>query len=161
MSDENSTKPLSKSINGRTASLSKKEEMFVAEYLTDFNATQAAIRAGYARTSADRRAWKLMGRPRVAAAVRAGIKARAERLGLSADDVLLRALALYDMATAAVPVTKWDAATKSRVETGEYTFDGALAAKTLEMIGKMLGAFRDKAPGEGQSFVIVIHETEK
>ncbi len=102
-----------------------------------------------------------MSKPYVAAAVRAAVKERVARLGIDADDVLLRALKIYDMATAAVPVTKYDAATKTRIETGEYTFDGALAAKVLEMIGKLLGAFRDRPATEERPFVIRIHEGEK
>ena len=129
----------------------------MAEYLKDFNATQAAIRAGYSERS-DRTPRRLMVQPLVAAAIRKAVRERVERLGIGADDLLLRALALYDMATAAVPVTKWDAATKTRVETGEYTFDGALAAKALELIAKLLGAFRDRPEKPERAFVVRINE---
>jgi phage terminase small subunit len=129
----------------------------VTEYLSDFNATRAAIRAGYSERSGDA-PWRLMSNPLVSAAIRAGVKERVQRLGIDADDVLLRALKIYDMATAAVAVTKYDAASKTRVETGEFTFDGALAAKVLEMIGKLLGAFRDRPATEERPFVIRIYE---
>ena len=134
----------------------------MAEYLVDFNATQAAIRAGYSSRYTSGNAAQTLVLPYVAAAVRAGIKERVTRLGIDADHVLLRALKLYDMAMAAEPVRKWDIASKTHVETGEYKFDGALAAKALELIGKLLGAFRDRAAGEERPFVIHVHtEVEK
>jgi hypothetical protein len=102
-----------------------------------------------------------MSNPLVAAAVRAGVKARVDRLGMDADDVLLRALNLYDIAMAGEPVMRWDKDAKCRVATGEYVFDGALAAKALEMIGKILGAFRDRAPGEERPFLIQIFTESK
>lgn len=37
----------------RTQKLTPKQARFVAEYLVDLNATQAAIRAGYSRKTAD------------------------------------------------------------------------------------------------------------
>jgi phage terminase small subunit len=168
MSDENSTKRSSRSKSAtrpryrpkKRETLSRRQTVFVNEYLKDFNARQAAIRAGYAE-SATATPWRLLANPLVASAIREGVKERVQRLGIDADDVLLRALKIYDMATSAVPVTKYDAASKSRVETGEYTFDGALAAKVLEMIGKLLGAFRDKPAAEERPFVIRIYEGEK
>ena len=130
--------------------------MFVAEYLVDFNGTQAAMRAGYSRRGVGNPG-RLLSTPLIAAAVRAAIKARVDRLAIDADDVLLRALMIYDMGMTAQPVKKWHAASNRYVETGDYTFDGALAVKALELIGKLLGAFRDRAPGDEPPFVIHIH----
>jgi phage terminase small subunit len=133
----------------------------VAEYLTEFNATQAAIRAGYSERSAYSSGARLLQHAEVARAVRAGIIERRERLALDADDVLLRALNIYDRAIQATPVTRWDATTKQRVDTGEFTYDGALAAKSLEMIGKLLGVFgREAGPATQRPFVIRICEEE-
>ena len=140
--------------------MTARQAVFVAEYLTDFNARQAALRAGYAPST--REGWRILTRPAVAAAVRAGVRERVERLGIDADHVLLRALKLYDLAMASEPVQKWDNVAKTYVTTGEYKFDGALAAKALELIGKLLGAFRDRAPAEERPFVIHVHtEVEK
>jgi phage terminase small subunit len=133
----------------------------VAEYLIDFNAAQAAMRAGYSPKWANNKGWSLLQDPFIADAVRAAIKDRVERLGMDADDVLLRALNLYDIAMAGEPVMRWDKEAKCRVPTGEYVFDGALAAKALEMIGKILGAFRDRSPGEERPFLIQIFTESK
>lgn len=57
--------------------LSPKERKFVAEYLKNPNGTQAAIRAGYAKGSADVTASRLLGKARVRGAIDAGL-AKAE-----------------------------------------------------------------------------------
>jgi phage terminase small subunit len=49
--------------------LSPRHELFVAEYLKDFNATQAYIRAGYSEYGAQQSASRLLAQPAVAAAV--------------------------------------------------------------------------------------------
>ena len=44
------------------ARLTDKQQRFVAEYLIDLNATQAAIRAGYSKKTADRIGPELLGK---------------------------------------------------------------------------------------------------
>ncbi len=68
--------------------LTPKQRAFVAEYLVDLNATQAAIRAGYSAKSADKIGTQLLGKTSVAAAVAEARDARAERVQLAADEVL-------------------------------------------------------------------------
>lgn len=46
------------------ASLTPKQQRFVAEYLVDMNATQAAIRAGYSQKTADVQGPRLFGNVR-------------------------------------------------------------------------------------------------
>ena len=55
---------------------------FVGEYLRDLNATQAAIRAGYAQGSARGSAWRVLRSEAVRAAVDAAL-ARREARGMS------------------------------------------------------------------------------
>lgn len=52
-----------------TAKLTPKQERFVAEYLVDLNATQAAIRAGYSEKVANTNGPRLLVNARVAAAI--------------------------------------------------------------------------------------------
>ena len=51
------------------ARLTDKQQRFVAEYLIDLNATQAAIRAGYSAKNADKIGSQLLGKTRVAEAI--------------------------------------------------------------------------------------------
>src|SRR4051812_18307795 len=62
---------------------------FIEEYLIDLNATQAAIRAGYAPRSARQVAGRMMTNDDVAAAIRAGREARSGRTEVTQDRVLL------------------------------------------------------------------------
>ena len=74
--------------------LTRRERLFVGEYLTDFNGTRAAIRAGYAARSAHVTASRVLRKAKVAAAVEAEKAARIERLRMDADEVLPRQLAI-------------------------------------------------------------------
>ena len=56
--------------------LTAQQQRFVAEYLIDLNATQAAIRAGYSARTADRQGSRLLRHVEVAAAVKDGQAAR-------------------------------------------------------------------------------------
>jgi len=66
--------------------LTAKQQIFVAEYLSGFNATRAARAAGYSGRYLHTNASKLLQNTTIAAAIRRGIE---ERL-MSADEVLLR-----------------------------------------------------------------------
>lgn len=79
--------------------LTAKQKLFVAEYLVDLNATQAAIRAGYSSASARQSGSDNMRNPYIAAAVQQALKKRAERTEVTADKVVkeLARLAFADM----------------------------------------------------------------
>lgn len=70
--------------------ITPKQQRFVDEYLVDLNATQAAIRAGYSKKTADVQGPRLLGNVRVAEAIRLGQQQRAERTKINADWVLER-----------------------------------------------------------------------
>jgi phage terminase small subunit len=52
-----------------TALLSPKQKRFIEEYLVDFNATQAAIRAGYSAHNASEIAYENLRKPQICAAL--------------------------------------------------------------------------------------------
>lgn len=68
--------------------LSQKQELFVREYLIDLNATQAAIRAGYSKKTADRIGPQLIGKTCVAQAIQAQMDKRAAKIEITAEKVL-------------------------------------------------------------------------
>lgn len=75
---------------GRKSKLSDREKRFAEEYLIDLNATQAAIRAGYAKSGAEKMGYDLLRRPRVAELIAQGKEARSERTKIDADWLLQR-----------------------------------------------------------------------
>jgi phage terminase small subunit len=68
--------------------LTAKQQAFVAEYLIDFNATQAAIRAGYSKKTAEVQGYENLRKPNIAEAIAAAQAARAERTQITADMVV-------------------------------------------------------------------------
>jgi phage terminase small subunit len=73
-------------------------ELFVAEYLTDLNATRAAIAVGYSSKTAGQQGSRLLKNVKVVAEIAAKTKARTSRLEIRADNVLqeLAKLAFFD-----------------------------------------------------------------
>lgn len=65
---------------------SNKQRAFIEEYLHDFNATQAALRAGYSERSAYSIGHENLKKPEIAQA----IQQRIEEIKMSADEVLMR-----------------------------------------------------------------------
>ncbi|MGG6860027.1 UNVERIFIED_CONTAM: terminase small subunit, partial [Pseudomonas aeruginosa] len=59
--------------------LNKKRRLFVEEYLVDLNATQAAIRAGYAPKRAAEMGYELLRIPEVAEAIAQAMAERSKR----------------------------------------------------------------------------------
>lgn len=82
----------------KTRGLTDRQARFVSEYLIDLNATQAAIRAGYSKKTAEWIGPQLLTKTHVAEAVAKQRKSREARTAVTADRVLLEAarLALFD-----------------------------------------------------------------
>lgn len=79
--------------------LTPKQALFVAEYVKDFNGTQAAIRAGYSKKTAAEIASENLTKPHIAAAILEASKQHAEAVRLSAKEAWqeLRCLAKSDI----------------------------------------------------------------
>lgn len=73
---------------GVLSQLTDKQEIFVREYMVDWNATQAAIRAGYSSDTAGQIAYQLLQNPSVREAIETLASARARRLGIDADELM-------------------------------------------------------------------------
>jgi phage terminase small subunit len=68
--------------------LTAKQQCFVAEYLIDLNATQAATRAGYSARTANEQGARLLAKASVQAALSEAMKARETRTHITQDRVL-------------------------------------------------------------------------
>lgn len=124
--------------------LTARQERFVDEYLVDLNATQAAIRAGYSEKTAEQIGYQLLQKTSVAAAVAAKQQARSEKTELDERWILERLRENVERSMVAVPVMVFDRDKKEMVETGEYTYQGNVANKALELIGKHRGMFAER-----------------
>jgi len=86
-------------MSGQTPTAAKKltakQQCFVAEYLVDLNATQAAIRAGYSAKTAEQQGYQLLQNTSVAEAVAEALGERSEKTGIDALWVLNEAAGVY------------------------------------------------------------------
>tara|TARA_R110002110_G_scaffold415835_1_gene657216 strand:+ start:31046 stop:31588 length:543 start_codon:yes stop_codon:yes gene_type:complete len=96
--------------------LTPKQERFCLEYLIDLNATQAAIRAGYSKTTAKEVGYENLTKPHIQARISEAREKRAERTQIDADYVLQRLVEIDRMDFADIfsddgaslkPVTEW------------------------------------------------------
>lgn len=119
--------------------LTDKQERFTQEYLIDLNATQAAIRAGYSEKTAMEQGHQLLQKTSVSERIKELQKKMSDKLGLSAESIAKRFLAIYDRCMQVEPVMeKQDG---KLVETGEYKFDAGNANRALENLGKHTGFY--------------------
>lgn len=103
--------------------LTPKQERFVAEYLIDLNATQAAIRAGYSKKTAGSIGDENLKKPEIAAAVAAGQSKQLQKAELTAQMVKNRLAALafvdprkfFNADGTIKPITELDADTAAAV----------------------------------------------
>lgn len=123
--------------------LTPKQQLFVAEYLKDLNATQAAIRAGYSAKTAQPASSRLLSNVMVAQAIEAGRQKQLANVELQANVskawVLKGLKENFERAMQAEPVLD-----REGNETGEYTYAGSVANRSLELIGKELGMFIER-----------------
>ena len=146
--------------------LTPKQQAFVAEYLVDLNATQAAIRAGYSAKTAEQQASRLLSNAKVAEAIAERMKERASRTEITQDRVLKeyarlaffdprklfdstgrpKAIHELDDDTAAV-VAGLDVVNVGNAELGEgevLKFKLADKKGALDSVARHLGMFNDK-----------------
>lgn len=133
--------------------LTPKQERFVSEYLIDLNATQAAIRAGYAAGSADVQGARLLGNASVRDAIDLAKMQRSEEVKIDAAYVLRQAVKLHERCMQEIiPFTdrKGD---HIHDEQGHplYVFNTTGAAKALELVGKhvTVNAFQETVNVKG------------
>lgn len=123
-----------------------REKLFINEYLKDFNATRAAIDAGYSKDSAATLAGRLLRKVEIKEAIRSRLANRIAVLGLDQDFVIRNLLALYDRCMQVEPVLN-----SQGEETGVYKFDSKGASRALELIGKHMNMFPTTLRGDPNS----------
>jgi len=120
--------------------LTPKQERFCEEYLIDLNATQAAVRAGYAAgKTAEVQGARLLGNAKVKAAIDELKKARSQTTGITAERVLTGIMGVIERCEQAVAVTDEDGN-----PTGEWKFESGSALRGYELLGKHLKLFTER-----------------
>lgn len=143
---------------GKAVKLTIKQSLFVKEYIIDFNASQAAIRAGYSKKTAGAIGHENLNKPDIQAAITGAITARAKRTEITADYVLSSLQNVAERCQQAEPVmVRGEGGVMT--ESGEYRFDSSGANKSLELLGKHLRLFAEKLEfgnSDGTAFQIKV-----
>lgn len=112
--------------------LTEKQKRFVAEYLIEANATQAAIKAGYSPRTANEQGCRLLAHVSVKEAIEKAQRKRELRTDITADRVL------HELAD--IGFNKESERTTDRL-------------KALELMGKHLAMFTDKVNVDADSTI--------
>ena len=130
--------------------LTDKQQLFVQEYLVDFNATRAAARAGYSEVSAAVQGNALLKKPLVQLALSEARSKRIKRTQVDQDFVIAKLVEVVERALDPYPVVDRDG-----MPTGEFKWQGSVANQALALLAKHTGGFSDKVNHEGGITVIV------
>lgn len=110
--------------------LTAKQAAFVQEYLVDLNATQAAIRAGYSKRTAEKIGSENLQKPEIKDAIREAMDRREKRSNITQDFVLAE---LYKIAT------------QGADDGPESSLKYSNKLKALELLGRHMAMFTDKS----------------
>lgn len=142
--------------------LTPKQARFVEEYLTDLNATQAAIRAGYSDRVSSEIGYQLLQKTSVQSAIEACQRERSARTGVTADRVV-QEIARVAFASLSDVMT-WGPSGAQVRPNNEITPEAAAAiaeitetrdgfkvklhnkVAALEQLAKHVGLYHDRAP---------------
>lgn len=135
--------------------LTGKRRLFVAEYLKDFNATQAAIRAGYSSKTADANAHRMMENDGIKAAIDAEQREREAEAKITAEFIDAALLEVAERCMERAPVMEFyrearamvqktvkmpcdcgDPSCKGTLTLGIWEFDSNGAIRALELMAK-------------------------
>lgn len=135
--------------------LTPKQQAFVAEYLIDLNATQAAIRAGYSEKTANEQGSRLLANVSVQAAIQEAMDKRSEKVEITQDYVLKTIKETIERCSQKQPILD-NQGNPVLVETpnGElaqvFKFDSQAVLKGAELLGKHLKLFTEKMEHTGK-----------
>jgi phage terminase small subunit len=131
------------------AKLTKKQELFVKEYLVDLNATQAAIRAGYSEKTAQEIGSQNLSKLIISEAIQTAMDKRAKRVDVNADYVLNTIVETIERCKQEIePI--FEGRGENRIFTGEFQFDSGAVLKGCELLGKHLKLFTEKIELTGE-----------
>ena len=116
--------------------LNEKQKQFCEEYIIDLNGTQAAIRAGYSKKTANRIASELLTKLDIQEYICELKNKRSERVKYSQDELMRDILEVKNRCMQANPVLD-----KEGNETGIWKFDSNGANKALDMLAKHVGFY--------------------
>lgn len=141
--------------------LTPKQEKFCQEYLIDLNATRAAIRAGYSEDTASVIGHENLRKPYLRSRIENLIDERSKRTLIHADFVIENLVEISQRCLQKVPVMVFDPVEKAMVQKKDeeerdvWEFDSTGANRSIELLGKHLKMFTDKAETDNKTEVVI------
>jgi phage terminase small subunit len=145
-------KPVKKKVKNQD-SLNPKQLRFCQEYVVDLNGTQAAIRSGYSKKTAEQQASRMLLIVKVQQKIKELQEKIEKELEISATWITQRFKEISDRCMTAEPVLK------DGIPTGEYVFDSNGAIKATENLGKRTGYYEKHNNQKG--LVIEVSRSKK
>ncbi len=136
--------------NKKKQKLTDKQRMFIKEYLIDLNATQACIRAGYSKKTANRIGTENLSKPVIQEYLTEEFKKRSVRTELTQDEIIEDLREVKNRCMQKVPVMFYNKETKEYEQevddegNGIWRFEAHGANRALELLGKHKQMFSDK-----------------
>ena len=122
--------------------LNPKQELFVKEYLIDFNATQAALRAGYSPKTAYSQGPRLLDNVEIQREIEKGKQKTLKKLEITREDILKKAYnipLLYSQMLELAQRDDLEPDEELKLLRLSSLVKGSDFNKSLEIINKMLG----------------------
>lgn len=133
--------------------MTDQQKAFADEYCKHFNATKAAISAGYSEHTATVKASQLLTLDEIALYIQDKQSIISREAEVDAVWITKRFKTISDRCMQDIPVLDFDGN-----PIGEYKFDSNGANKATEMLGKMIGAFEKD---NTQSRAVIVWEEKK
>ena len=137
--------------------MNEKQKKFCDEYLTDFNKTAAAVRAGYSKKSACETGARILKIPQAKEYINKKLNKISSKKTAEAEEVL-------EYLTAVMRGEKWGKAHMPKGENLPAEKDGTITVrdrmKAAELLGKLYGIFSEKIGGEEIIPVVISGEED-
>ncbi len=119
--------------------LTPKQEAFVMEYMVDYNASQAAARAGYSAVNAGKIGYQLLEKNIIKEAIEAKKDEKDKRFVLTDAYIIEKWIQIIERCTQGEQVVN-----SIGIPTGEWKFDSNGANRALDSLAKIRGLFIER-----------------
>lgn len=132
--------------------LTDKQKRFVREWMTDMNATRAAIRAGYSEKSAAQTASRLMKTPEARAYRDELLKEKFDELGITRHSLAVEVYEMMQKCKGGTPHMVWNSDTKTYEPDGTWEQNEKGLYKGAELLSRLLDKLDGAAEDEGADY---------
>lgn len=133
--------------------ITPKQRLFCLEYLKDRNGTQAAIRAGYSKHTANEQSAQLLAKLSIKEFLASKMQKQEEKLEITAEYILAGIKRMAEVCGKTVTVPEDEI---KNIPSREIPVDASAALKALELLGKNKKLFVDKVEHSGDIAPVII-----